>query len=74
MNSKPSTDLTTDCCPCAEKAGKFDIASLAPWLVTVALVLIVICAALSLGAWREHKKKSARITTLSCVRCGTRVV
>ena len=33
-------------------------APLAMWLATVALVLIVICVALSLAAWREHQKKS----------------
>jgi len=69
MKSKPSTDLKTDCFPCAEEAGRFDSAALAAWLATVSLVLIVIRAALSLGAWREHKKKNgavrAQITTLS---------
>jgi hypothetical protein len=66
MNSKPSTDLMTDCFPCdrtviAEEARKFDNAALAAWFTTVVLVLIVICAALSLGAWREHTKKSEAV-------------
>jgi hypothetical protein len=47
-----------------------DSAPLAAWLTMVVLVLIVICAALCLGAWREHKKKSeavrAQITTMEC--------
>jgi hypothetical protein len=40
----------------AEEAGKLHGATLATWLATVALVLIVIGAALSLAAWRERKK------------------
>lgn len=40
----------------AEEAGKLHSAPLATWLATVALVLIVIGAALSLAALRERRK------------------
>ena len=53
----------------AEEVRKFRSAPLATWLATVALVLIVIGVALSLAAWRDHKKKTeavgAQITALS---------
>lgn len=42
----------------AEEARRLHRAPLATWLVTVALVLIVIGVALSLAAWRDHKKKT----------------
>jgi hypothetical protein len=66
MNSKPSTDAFIDCFSCdstvtTEQTGNFGNAALGAWLTTVVLVLIVICAALSLGAWREHKKKSETV-------------
>jgi multisubunit Na+/H+ antiporter MnhB subunit len=66
MNSKRNTDLITDYFPrdrnlSAEEAGKFDNAALADWLTTVVLVLIVISAALSLGARREHEKKGEAV-------------
>jgi len=61
MQSKSGSDLETSVLPrkrtlIAEEAGKLHRAPLATWLATVALVLIVIGAALSLAAWRERKK------------------
>ena len=54
--------------PTAEEARELDSAPLAAWLTTVVLVLIIICAALWLGVWREQRKKSeavgAQMTTL----------
>ncbi len=53
----------------AEEAGRICTAPLAAWLATVVLVLIVIGVALSVAAWREHKKRAtaagAEIATLS---------
>ena len=55
----------------AVEVRKLYSAPLATWLATVALVLIVICVALSLAAWREHQKKSqaigAEITTFTAL-------
>jgi hypothetical protein len=76
MHSKPDPDsdpeayaLPSNRTLTAEEAGRFFNAPLASWLATVLLVLIVIGVALSLAAWREHKKRAtaagAEITTLS---------
>jgi hypothetical protein len=73
MKPTLSSDLNANVLPrnrtlTAEEAGKLDSAPLAAWLTTVVLVLIVICAALWLGVWRERKKHSeavgAQIMTL----------
>ena len=53
---------------------KGDSASLATWLATLALVLIVILAALSLAAWREHKKNSETVgAQMTTINYNTRV-
>jgi hypothetical protein len=66
MNSKASTDLSIDCFSCdrpvtTEQTGNLGNAALGAWLTTVVLVLIVICVAITLGAWREHKRKSETV-------------
>lgn len=53
-----------------EEARELHGAPMATWLATVALLLIVICAALLLAAWREHNKKApvgARVTRLGAI-------
>lgn len=49
----------------AQQARRLRSASLAIWLATVALVFLVISAALSLSAWREHIKKVPVAPTIS---------
>jgi hypothetical protein len=63
MLSKPDSDpeayvFSSDQTLTAGQAGRFCTAPVATWLATVVLVLIVIGVALSVAAWREHKKKS----------------
>jgi len=49
--------------------SKFYGTPLAAWLTTVALVLIVIGVALTLAAWKSHKKKTqADVTQIMTVK------
>jgi hypothetical protein len=76
MEPRSSSDLKFYVSPrvknlSAEEVRTLYSAPLAIWLATVALVLIVICLALSLAARREHQKRSqaigAQIATLSAL-------